>query len=89
MQSRNVDELWPIDSTDYFVAGDLVIFTGYMYTPDYVYVEQYNRDKHTLGVGLSTVDNFYEHVLYRVYWFDTARVTEVVAGHMRLAYEKK
>ena len=32
-----------------FVPGDLVIFTGHLYSPDFVYVEQFD-DKPEYGV---------------------------------------
>ena len=75
----------PEDIIEY-VAGDLVIFTGYLYTPDYMYAPEHTRAEKNLGIVLGTSGGHYKHVLYRVYWLHTNRVTEVVGAHLRLAY---
>jgi len=70
-----------------YVPGDLVIFTGYLYTPDYVYLEQFEANHPNVGIVLGSCSpSYYENVLYRVYWLKTGRVTEVGATHLRLAY---
>jgi hypothetical protein len=74
----------------YYVVGDLVIFTGHLYTPDYTYVEHYNYSKLKVGVVLGIINNnYYNDVLYRVYWLATGRITSTVSGHLKLAYTKK
>jgi hypothetical protein len=74
---------------DQYIVGDLVIFIGYLYTPDYVYIEQYDASPLVgivLGGGLyGQCDN----KLYRVHWFRTGRQSEVAASHLRLAYITK
>tara|TARA_R110002020_G_scaffold63344_1_gene169160 strand:+ start:688 stop:945 length:258 start_codon:yes stop_codon:yes gene_type:complete len=69
-----------------FQIGDLVVFTGHLYTPDYVYVEQYDQSRCTMGIIIDNKSGWYRDVLYRVYWFRDARVTEVVGGHLRSPY---
>ncbi len=71
---------------EYYLTGDLVIFTGYMYSPDYVYVEQHIPQKRSIGIVMGSVGGYYQDVLYRVYWLKTRRITEVVSGHLRLLY---
>ncbi len=68
-----------------FVEGDLVVFTGRMHSPDFVYVEQFD-DRPEYGVVIGRAGGPYSNVLYRVYWFNHERVIETVGGHMRLAY---
>ena len=78
------------DIYDNYAPGDLVIFTGYLYTPDYIYADQYDRNKIQIGVVLGTSRGVhYENVLYRIYWFKTNRISEVISAHIRLAYVRK
>tara|TARA_Y100000994_G_scaffold8416_1_gene7076 strand:- start:504 stop:779 length:276 start_codon:yes stop_codon:yes gene_type:complete len=75
---------------EHFVIGDLVTFTGYLYTPDYVYTEEELRGKMQLGIVIGTTKSgYYENILYRVHWLRTARVTEVVSAHLHLVYLRK
>lgn len=79
---------------DNFMAGDLVAFTGYLYTPDYVYEQEQLRGKLKLGIVLGTVlgtvhSGYYENLLYRVHWLNTGRVSEVVGAHLHLVYLQK
>ena len=67
-----------------FVPGDLVIFTGNLYSPDFVYVEQFD-DKPEYGVIIGP-GSAYSNVMYKVYWFNHGRIIDTVAGHMQLAY---
>ena len=72
-----------------YIVGDLVIFIGYLYTPDYVYVEQYDASPLVgivLGGGLYSQ---YDNKVYRVHWFRSGRQSEVAAGYLRLAYITK
>ena len=68
-----------------FEIGDLVAFISYNYTPDFYYGEDYDG---TMGI---VVDIEYyggytgSHPwMYQVFWFNTQRVTAVVAAHMRI-----
>ena len=73
-----------------FVKGDLVMFTGYDYTPDYVYIEDRSPGSGDLGIVISNSRNgYYSDVLYRVYWLTTGHITTVVNDHLRLAYVRK
>ncbi len=73
-----------------FEIGDLVVFTGNLYTPDYVYVEHHDRTKLNMGIVIDNKNGWYRDVIYQVYWFRGARVTEVVGGHLRTpSYEIK
>ena len=68
-----------------YVPGDLVVFTGHMFTPDFMYVEQFTG-KLDYGVVIESKRGIYEDTLYRVYWFGHGRIIDTVPGHMRLAY---
>ena len=81
--------LWPVTDVEDYIVGDLVIFTGYLYTPDYVYADQYDYKHPNLGIVVGKVRGHYEDVLYRVHWLKEQRVTEVVGGHIKLAYQQK
>jgi hypothetical protein len=73
-----------------FVAGDLVTFTGYLYTPDYVYNEEQAQGKMQLGIVLGIVGGgYYENRLYRVHWLKSGRISEVVGDHLHLVYLQK
>ena len=77
----------PIDyDEELFSIGDLVEFIGYNYTPDY-YVD---NDDQMLGIVVEEVNTSLGYItntwLYRVYWFKTKRISEVVAGHLKLVY---
>ena len=75
---------------DNFMVGDLVAFTGYLYTPDYVYEQEQLRGKLKLGIVLGTANSgYYENLLYRVHWLNTGRVSEVVGAHLHLVYLRK
>jgi len=74
---------------EYYLIGDLVVFTGYTYSPDYAYVEQHIPASRAVGIVVSTVNGYYQDVLYRVYWLKTARITQVVSGHLKLLYAQK
>jgi hypothetical protein len=68
-----------------FRVGDLVEFIGFNYTPDY-YIE--DDEKHMMGIVVETIGAQGVYItkawMYRVYWFKTNRVTETVAGHLKL-----
>jgi hypothetical protein len=74
---------------DDYVVGDLVIFTGPPYTPDYIYADNYDYKHPNLGIVVGRAFSHYEDILYRVHWLREHRVTEVIAGHIRLAYQRK
>lgn len=78
------------DNPSDYVKGDLVIFTGYAYAPDFVYVDDYAPMAKSIGVVIGDARNgYYSDVLYRVYWFTSGHITTVVKDHLRLAYVKK
>jgi hypothetical protein len=70
-----------------FKVGDLVEFIGFNYTPDY-YVD---NDEQMMGLVVEEVSTSMGYItnawLYRVYWFKTKKITEVVAGHLKLVGE--
>jgi hypothetical protein len=74
---------------DYYLIGDLVVFTGDTYSPDYVYVEQYIPARRAVGIVVATVNGYYQDVLYRVYWLKTGRITQVASVHIKLLYAQK
>jgi hypothetical protein len=67
------------------VSGDLVIFIGYTYTPDYVYREHYAREPE-LGLVIGVAGGYYHGGMYKVFWLKAGVATEVPAGHLCLAY---
>jgi len=66
-----------------FMTGDLVIFTGYRYTPDFIYTQ---ADMPYLGIVVGSTRSPAGDGMYSVYWFKTMRVTATVGGHLELAY---
>ncbi len=78
----------PADIVDY-MPGDLVVFTGYLYSPDYTYTAAETRAEKNLGIVLGSAGGHYKNVLYRVYWLHNSRETEVVGAHLRLAYTRE
>ena len=64
-----------------FGIGDLVCFTCYQYTPDYIYIDE--EDFH-LGVVLAVNARTYYQSIYTVHWFKKNRVTEVIEEHLSL-----
>ena len=67
------------------IIGDLVVFMGYTYTPDYVYQDHYKHDRE-LGIIVGSVGGYYRNSIYRVYWLKTSSITECPVAHLRLAY---
>lgn len=73
-----------------FISGDLVVFTGYIYTPDFVYIEDNSPREQELGIVIgNSRSGYYSDVLYRVYWLTSGHITTVVQEHLRLAYVAK
>ena len=70
--------------TTQFIAGDLVSFEGYRYSPDYMYDDINEGFK--LGVVVNAGNGHMEGILYRVYWFKERRTTETVGAHLKLLY---
>jgi hypothetical protein len=66
-----------------FVIGDLVLFTGYRYTPDFVYTQ---NEMPYMGIVVDVGRSPAHEYMYSVYWFKTKRITATVAGHLELAY---
>ena len=78
----------PAPAIDEYSIGDLVIFTGYLYTPDYIHMDRYDNVR-TIGIVLGINLSHYKNVLYRVYWLKTGRIAEVVGTHLKLVYMLK
>ncbi len=68
-----------------YVVGDLVVFTGRLFSPDFMYIEQFTGKKE-YGIVVGPARGAYANTMYRVYWFNHGRVVDTVPGHMRLAY---
>lgn len=64
-------------------VGDLVKFTGYNYTPDYIIIDDYGS---TIGivVNVTKVGYVEAYYSYTVYWFNLKRFTEVIGDHLIL-----
>ena len=76
------------DKAELFKVGDLVQFIGYNYTPDYYIDDDSNN---MMGIVIEEVVMKSVYVtsstwMYRVYWFKTKKITDVVAGHLKLVY---
>lgn len=69
-----------------YSVGDLVVFNGRLFTPDYTYVDQYNESYATVGmvVRVYAYGNYIDSCTYRVYWFKARRCTQVIGGHLRM-----
>ena len=68
-----------------FRRGDLVIFTGFLYTPDFMYTDNYG-DTRYLGIVLGPAGALSYGAAYNVYWFNRGNCTYTVSSHLRLAY---
>jgi len=70
-----------------FNKGDLVVFTGHRYSPDFVYHDGFEDDYH-LGIVLGPVGGLtHPYIIYHVYWFRVGRIVHTIASHMKLADE--
>lgn len=76
------------DNEIQLVPGDLIVFTGYTYTPDYVYKEHYNNEPE-YGIVVRSRTGFYEGSLYDIFWLKTGRITQCPLGHIKLAYTRE
>jgi hypothetical protein len=75
------------DETRRFNKGDLVVFTGHRYSPDFVYHDGFEDDYH-LGIVLGPANSLtHPYIIYYVYWFRIGRIVHTIASHMKLAYE--
>jgi hypothetical protein len=80
------------DDAELFKVGDLVEFIGYNYTPDYyVHDDEYAN---MLGIVVEEVVMTSMYItsstwMYRVYWFKTKKITDIVAGHLKLVYNSR
>jgi len=68
-----------------FDVGDLVVFNGKLFTPDYTYVDQTIESYATVGIVVSAYahGNYIDSCIYRVYWFKSGRSTQTISGHLR------
>ncbi len=66
------------------------MFMGYSYTPDYYSEDE--DERHAVGIVIGEVKLTGPYItnawLYRVYWFKTKRITETVAGHLQMVYNR-
>ena len=69
-------------------VGDLVTFSGYHYTPDYLLIDE-NPDI-TYGIVTEIKVNtpigkiaYNDYILYRVFWFATGRYATEVGDHLK------
>lgn len=77
-----------IDDTKCCRPGDLVEYIAFHYTPDLYY--QDDDMYQSLGVVIEAVHHSQYVIdpwMYRVFWFDTARVSEVPEAHLRIISE--
>ena len=68
-----------------YSVGDLVSFTGYNYTPDYMYVD---GDDYSLGIVIRIVRSIVYRPTYKVFWFKKGYATETIQEHLRLVVKK-
>jgi hypothetical protein len=94
MAYENVYGTSPYDAglvVEEYMIGDLVLFAGKLYTPDYVYVDEFDTRDPLLGIVVNkkTYGNYVPNsMMYTVYWFKKKRSTDVIGAHMRLAYAR-
>jgi len=68
-----------------FSVGDLVVFNGKLFTPDYTYVDQTIESYATVGIVVSVYahGNYIDSHIYQVHWFKSGRTTQTISGHLR------
>jgi len=59
---------------NFFNIGDLVLFTGYEYSPF----------PQEMGIVVGKTSGKYHHVIYKVYWFKEHTISDSVANHLEL-----
>ena len=70
-------------------VGDLVVFCGYNYTPDFIIYDP-TRDG-TMGIVIRRLSNISVNMApnslyrgYRVYWFKSRDITTEIRDHLKL-----
>ncbi len=69
-----------------FRVGDLVKYTGYHYSPDYIYID---GDDYNLGIIVDVKARYIYTPIYRVFWFKKGFCTDAVQDHIRLVVMRK
>ena len=66
-----------------FSVGDLVKFTGYNYTPDFIMIDEKHE---ALGIVINTYreGRHYMYNMYTVYWFKLGNISQVPSAHIKL-----
>ena len=69
-------------------VGDLVTFSGYHYTPDYLLIDESVENSYGIvtEVKINTPIGkiaYNDYILYRVFWFATGRYTTEVGDHLK------
>jgi hypothetical protein len=66
-----------------FSVGDLVKFTGYNYTPDFIMIDEKHE---ALGIVIDTYreGRHYMYNMYTVYWFKLGNISKVPSAHIKL-----
>ena len=66
-----------------FSVGDLVKFTGYNYTPDFIMIDEKHE---ALGIIINTYreGRHYMYNMYTVYWFKLGNISQVPSAHIKL-----
>ena len=69
-----------------FKVGDLVAFSGYHYSPDYIYID---GDDYNLGIVIAVKARHIYSPVYRIFWFKKGFATDTVQDHLRLVVIQK
>jgi len=69
-------------------VGDLVTFSGYQYTPDYLLIDENPDITYGIITEIKTSTPigkiaYNDYILYRVFWFTSGRYTTEVGDHLK------
>tara|TARA_Y100001938_G_scaffold147602_1_gene229167 strand:+ start:394 stop:672 length:279 start_codon:yes stop_codon:yes gene_type:complete len=67
-------------------VGDLVAYSGYHYSPDYIYID---GDDYNLGIVMEVKVRHLYAPVYRIFWFKKGFATDTVQDHLRLVIINK
>ena len=66
-----------------FNVGDLVEFTGYNYTPDFIMIDE-RHEALGIVIDMKRTGQRFLYNMYTVYWFKLGNTTQVPSAHIKL-----
>ncbi len=66
-----------------FNVGDLVEFTGYNYTPDFIMIDE-RHEQLGIVIEMRRTGRQYLYNMYTVYWFKLGNISQVPSAHIKL-----